>query len=294
MYKEYSVIFVILNCRIYFKRGKKVLKKSTICFILFFLMLTSSVSAQEIRVFLNNKEILFETPPEILNDRTMVPMRKIFEEMGMVVQWDYEQSTAVAFNDSCSLSFAVGNPYMSVNGEVKILDTVPVILNSYMYVPVRAIAEASGCGIDWDGEEKCVRITSASFQDLSLWPKEVMRLTNEIREEHGLCVLEWNDTLAKAAYKHSLDMVNRNFFDHENPDGESPIDRIRNEGLIFFTAAENIAAGQSSPQAVVKAWMESEGHRANILNPDLKQIGVGVARGGIYGIYWTQNFASTY
>lgn len=270
------------------------LRKFTLSFILFFLMLTSTASAQNIRVFLNNTEIIFDNPPEILNNRTMVPMRKIFEEMGMVVQWDQEQSTAVAFNDSYSLSFAVGNPYMSVNGEVKVLDTVPVILNSCMYVPVRAIAESSGCGIEWDGTEKCVRITSASFQDLSLWPKEVMRLTNEIREENGLCVLEWNDALAKAAYKHSLDMVNRKFFAHENPDGESPVDRIRNEGLIFFTAAENIAAGQSSPQAVVKAWMESEGHRANILNPDLKQIGVGVARGGIYGIYWTQNFASTY
>ena len=270
------------------------LRKFTLSFILFFLMLTSTTSAQNIRVFLNNTEIIFDNPPEILNNRTMVPMRKIFEEMGMVVQWDQEQSTAVAFNDSYSLSFAVGNPYMSVNGEVKVLDTVPVILNSCMYVPVRAIAESSGCGIEWDGTEKCVRITSASFQDLSLWPKEVMRLTNEIREEHGLCVLEWNDALAKAAYKHSLDMVNRQFFDHENPDGDSPVDRIKNEGLIFFTAAENIAAGQSSPQAVVKAWMESEGHRANILNPDLKQIGVGVARGGIYGIYWTQDFTSTY
>ncbi len=87
-------------------------------------------------------------------------------------------------------------------------------------------------------------------------------------------------------------MAAKNYFSHTGLDGRSPFDRMRDAGYSYSSAAENIAAGQPTPAAVVNGWMNSEGHRANILNCKLTQIGVGVARGGSYGIYWTQVFGT--
>ena len=268
------------------------IKKLILCVMLCAAFSVNVASADEIRVFLNNNEVIFDCPPEVLNDRTMVPVRAIFEAMGFVVQWNSETSGAVAFNDEYSLSFFVGEPYIYVNDEVRRIDTAPVVINSRILVPVRAIAEATGCGVDWDSENSRVLITSADFRNMSAWPREVLRLTNEVRAEYGLDDLIWNDALAETAYKHSLDMSERGFFDHVNPDGENPFDRMKKSGISYTAAAENIAAGQSSPQSVMEAWISSDGHRENILNPALKELGVGIARGGEYGIYWTQNFAA--
>ena len=84
-------------------------------------------------------------------------------------------------------------------------------------------------------------------------------------------------------------MAARNFFDHTNPDGLDFVARATAAGYPN-PRAENIAAGQPDPQAVMNSWLTSEGHRANILNCDLMDIGVGVGTGGQYGIYWTQVF----
>ena len=87
-------------------------------------------------------------------------------------------------------------------------------------------------------------------------------------------------------------MIDRNFFAHNTPDGQTPFDRMKAAGISYSSAGENIAAGQSSPQNVMDSWMNSPGHRKNILNRDFEYIGVGLARGGSYGIYWAQEFAT--
>ncbi len=121
---------------------------------------------------------------------------------------------------------------------------------------------------------------------------EVVRLTNEQRVANGCPALTVNGALTRAAQGHSEDMAARNYFEHTNLDGLSPFDRMKAAGYSYRMAAENIAAGQRTPQAVVTGWMNSSGHRANILNCGLSEIGVGVAKGGRYGIYWTQNFGT--
>lgn len=139
------------------------------------------------------------------------------------------------------------------------------------------------------GEETEEEITDT----VSAFEKEVLTLVNEIRVDAGLSSLSWDDALGQVARAHSEDMRNRNYMAHDNPDGLSPFDRMRNAGIHYMTAAENVAAGQTTPQAVVDSWMNSEGHRANILNPDFNKLGVGYASGGgIYGHYWTQNFTN--
>lgn len=118
---------------------------------------------------------------------------------------------------------------------------------------------------------------------------KVVELTNQQRAAAGCPALVTDDRLVDSARGHSADMAAQDYFDHKSEDGRSFVDRIKAAGYPK-PGAENIAAGQSTPEAVMDGWMKSPGHKANILNCGLKTIGVGVAKGGSYRVYWTQNF----
>ena len=116
---------------------------------------------------------------------------------------------------------------------------------------------------------------------------EVIRLVNAERAKQGLKALTANWELSRVARYKSQDMVDNKYFSHTSPTYGSPFQMIKNFGISFRTAGENIAYGQRTPQAVVNAWMNSSGHRANILNSSYTQIGVGYVASGNY---WTQMF----
>jgi uncharacterized protein YkwD len=122
---------------------------------------------------------------------------------------------------------------------------------------------------------------------------EVVRLVNVARASAGCRALRVDVHLTAAARLHSEDMARHNYFSHTSLDGRSPWDRIRAQGYAYGSA-ENIAAGQRTPAAVMTAWMNSPGHRANILNCASAAIGVGIGRNSAstYGIYWTQDFGT--
>lgn len=120
---------------------------------------------------------------------------------------------------------------------------------------------------------------------------KVLELVNIERAKQGLSALTWDSSLAAVAEAHSLDMAQNNFFSHTNLKGQSPFDRMKAFGISYSYAAENIAAGQKTPESVMESWMNSEGHRKNILNKNVTKLGVGYVKGGSYGTYWTQNFA---
>ncbi|MGW4912961.1 CAP domain-containing protein [Streptomyces sp. NPDC004270] len=117
---------------------------------------------------------------------------------------------------------------------------------------------------------------------------EVLKLVNEERAKVGCSALSVNSSLTKLAEAFSEDMAARDFFDHTDPDGKTPWDRAAAAGIANL-GGENIARGQATAQAVMDAWMNSEGHRANILNCDFKTLGVGVHLGS-GGPWWTQDF----
>lgn len=117
--------------------------------------------------------------------------------------------------------------------------------------------------------------------------QEVIRLVNEIRVQNGLKPLTENWELSRVARYKSQDMVDNRYFSHTSPTYGTPFQMIRAFGLSYRSAGENIAYGQRTPQAVVNAWMNSSGHRANILNSSYTQIGVGYVSNGHY---WTQMF----
>lgn len=110
-------------------------------------------------------------------------------------------------------------------------------------------------------------------------------LVNEHRAQVGCPPLEWRSSVARVAQAHSEDMVDRDFFSHTNPDGKSPFDRLREAGIEYRSAAENIAWGYGTASAVLAGWLGSAGHKANIENCSLTQHGV-----GLRGTHWTHLF----
>jgi len=139
-------------------------------------------------------------------------------------------------------------------------------------------------------EHRLVSMANAPL--MSSTEMDVYARVNQERSIRGLYAYAPNETLANAARDHSLDMGNRVYFAHETPEGITPGDRITAAGYIWNAYAENIAAGQTSPAEVMEAWMNSPGHRANILDTRCCDLGVGYAQvaGSPYTHYWTQNF----
>jgi uncharacterized YkwD family protein len=124
-------------------------------------------------------------------------------------------------------------------------------------------------------------------EQLNAFEQEVVELTNAERAKQGLAPLEIDEELSQVAREKSNDMASNNYFSHNSPVYGSPFDMMNQFGISYRTAGENIAQGQTSPEQVVNAWMNSDGHRANILNGDFTHIGVGFVENGNH---WTQMF----
>lgn len=127
---------------------------------------------------------------------------------------------------------------------------------------------------------------------LSTLLQQVLDLTNAERVAHGLVPLTHEAPLSDAARTHSQDQADRGELTHTGSDGSSPGDRIDRTGYEWRTWAENAAAGYGTADRVVVGWMNSEGHRENILNPNVTEIGLGVAYSAGGRPYWTQVFAA--
>jgi uncharacterized protein YkwD len=117
----------------------------------------------------------------------------------------------------------------------------------------------------------------------------MLGLLNEERRAHGLRPLQADPEAAEVARAHSVDMFAHGYFSHITPRGEGPFDRMRDGGLRFRAAGENLALARTLPMAH-QGLMESPGHRANILRPQFGRVGIGIVDGGRYGLMVTQKF----
>jgi uncharacterized YkwD family protein len=160
---------------------------------------------------------------------------------------------------------------------------VPESEPTFTHTPTATIEEPGG-----GDPPSCDPAGNSSFE------AEVISLINQERANEGLPALSNQSQLTSAARTHSDDMACNNFFSHTSPTTGSPFDRITAAGYSYSAAGENIAAGYGSPSALVDGWMNSSGHRANILSTNFTQIGVGYAywSDSDYGAYWTAVFAS--
>ncbi|MGN7476824.1 CAP domain-containing protein, partial [Solibacillus silvestris] len=128
---------------------------------------------------------------------------------------------------------------------------------------------------------------ASNTSDIAAIEAAVVELTNAERVKAGLQPLKTYAPLMAAAREKSQDMKDKNYFSHTSPTYGSPFDRLNALGISYKAAGENIAKGQRTAEEVVTAWMNSEGHRANILNANFTHIGVGYVKDGNI---WTQQF----
>jgi uncharacterized protein YkwD len=137
-------------------------------------------------------------------------------------------------------------------------------------------------------------VTAADISESPSAPtqQQVLSLINGNRRAHGCRGVTLDRRLIEAANGHAADMARHDYFAHESPDGQSAGDRVTKAGYNWRHYGENIARGVDSAYAVVDGWMHSPGHRHNILDCTLDQMGVGVAIAGDRKVYWVQDFAS--
>lgn len=135
------------------------------------------------------------------------------------------------------------------------------------------------------------QITIPTVNNYRKIEQEIIRLVNQERARYNLSPLTENWEVSRVARIKSQDMVDNNYFSHQSPIYGSPFKMLRDFGINYTEAAENIAYGNLTAQQVMNQWMNSSGHRANILNPNFTTIGVGVARSKMDGpYYFTQIF----
>lgn len=120
---------------------------------------------------------------------------------------------------------------------------------------------------------------------------KVIEIVNQERQNAGLSPLAYDEQITYAATHRSFEMAANDFFDHIRPNGTNCFTVMKEYGISYRTAGENIAAGQRTPEKVMKDWMNSEGHRKNILTSGFTKIGVGIAVNQSGRLYWTQLFA---
>ena len=150
-------------------------------------------------------------------------------------------------------------------------------------LPADPAAPDSAGPISQNGADETVELNDADLQDA----REVLRLTNLERATYGLPGLEWNDLLAQIAVDYAVEMIEYNFFSHTGHDGSEPNERATRAGYVWGFIGENLAMGQRTPAEAMDGWMNSPGHRANILRPDFTELGVGRV-----GNHWVQMFGT--
>ncbi len=143
--------------------------------------------------------------------------------------------------------------------------------------------DKSGTG---DSDAKNTEETTAEMTQA----QAVLKLVNAERSKAGLQPLTLSEKLTNIAYTKAKDMAEKGYFSHNSPTYGSPFDMLKQFGVSYSTAGENIAAGQKTAEEVMDSWMNSSGHKANILNKSYTQLGVGFYRGGEYGTEWVQLF----
>ena len=251
---------------------------------------TVSVSTGGNQIETSCGTVTLPTPSCNKNGLTYVPLRAVCEALGCNVGWD-ENSGEISIepeetncencgNDDPCTDGSCGN---SQSGQYT---SIGNFINSFF----GRTNNNSGGNTAQPQTPSTPTQTETQTQNIGGYQAEVLRLVNEQRANYGLSALSYSTQLEAVAYAHSKDMAQNNYFSHTNLSGQSPFDRMRAAGISYRAAAENIAAGQKTPQEVVNAWMNSAGHRANILNSSVTKMGVGIYSGGSYGIYWTQLF----
>lgn len=144
---------------------KKIMKTLMLCVLMLSVVFSNVAFASgEIKVAIDGEYVEFDVQPQLINDRTMVPLRAIFEALGAEVDWDNDTQTVIAMKDDVTVTATIGSTKMYIDDEEKIMDVAPMLLNGRTLVPVRFVAESFGCKVNWDEKENLVIISTRIFE----------------------------------------------------------------------------------------------------------------------------------
>ncbi|UOQ49288.1 CAP domain-containing protein [Gracilibacillus caseinilyticus] len=250
-----------------------------------------SITALLAGAFLLNTGFSHDTNIEVKNQ----VQHKVYE---MISTGDISKSNIQDFLDKWMENHSIKNPSKEEESNTtdnnkqenaenadQATETPESNTNETEQAPEQNTNNSTETNVEENTEDQATESNEAS--DISQFEQEVIDLTNVEREKQGLSPLTLDTELSKVAKAKSQDMASKGYFSHNSPTYGSPFDMMEQFGISYQTAGENIAKGQTTPEEVVKAWMNSEGHRANILNEDFTHIGVGYVEDGNY---WTQQF----
>ncbi|MFA5603722.1 MAG: LysM peptidoglycan-binding domain-containing protein [Bacilli bacterium] len=217
--------------------------------------------------------------PQITNSELILPGQKI----------------NVPINGTTTYTVVLGDTLWQIarNYNVGLSDLMavnPQITNPALIIPGQTINIPSSTSVPGTPSEPTTPSTPGTSNDLRALESEVIRLVNVERNKVGRSPLTTNNQVSNVARLKSQDFIDNNYFSHNSPTYGTPFNMLKSFGISFTAAAENIASGQRTAAEVMKSWMNSSGHRENILSPTYNQIGVGVARDNNGNIYWTQMF----
>jgi len=259
--------------------------------------------------------------PVILGGRTLVPLRAVMQELGFKVSWDGAARTVRLEKQGYTVIARIGSNLMTVNGDTIQLDVPAQIINNRTMVPLRAISEATGMTVRWDGETRIVDIhleatpvavepmTLAqtvrdgkshreildTFPDISpqtlqdAFEQEVVSLVNVLRRERGVAPLTYHPDLAALARARAMETIQQNArHTHVSPsNGLAHGEYARSMGLNVAYAGESAVWGRLSPAEAVNSWMNSAAHREALLRSDRSVIYIGA------GFYYGDGRANT-
>ena len=278
--------------------------------------------ASGIAVNVNGQPVAFDGQgPVIVDGRTLVPVRGVFEMLGFAVAWNGDTRQATLSNANYTVVVTIDSATFTVNGTLHTLEVPAQIIGGSTMLPLRAVLEPVGFDLGWQAETQLITVNPTQVAAAAPAPspiptpvptptptpaisteeleRRIFEETNRMRVENGVHELIWDEVLARAARAHSEDQATNGFMGHTGSDGSSPLGRIwvardemLEEGLIdrrdeYYMWGENVAPGGGNPEGVVRSWMGSPGHRANILNPMYTHFGAGVSESRRYA---TQKF----
>lgn len=142
-------------------------------------MPTVALASEEIKVMVDGEYIEFDVQPQMINDRTMVPLRAIFEVMGATVEWDDATETVTAVKDDIEVVASIGSTVMYVDGYERTMDIAPMMINDRTLVPVRFVAEAFDCEVYWNEDINTVCIYAQNLSDEILLPENIINEQEE-------------------------------------------------------------------------------------------------------------------
>lgn len=192
---------------------------------------------------------------------------------------------------TCALGMILSGSFTAEAASYRVTnqDTMYLIAKKHQ-IPLNTLIQANpqvaNPNVIWPGMVLTIpQQTTEQTAGIHIYAQQVVDLVNQERAQAGLSPLKLNAALSVVALDKAKDMYYNQYFSHQSPTFGSPFDMMRSYGIRYSYAGENIAMGQRSPQEVMNAWMNSDGHRKNILNPNFKEIGVAYFQGE-----WVQLF----